>query len=56
MLKLVLNGQELDEKLRLLDLKLKRIEDDIKACRFVTDDHTQFIREFELKQRIFEQL
>lgn len=54
MLKLVLNGQELDEKLRLSDLQIKKTQEDIKACRFVTDDHTQFIREYELKQRIFE--
>jgi hypothetical protein len=33
--------------------RIKHLEDDLKACRFITDTHTQFIREYELKQNIY---
>ena len=30
------------------------VEEEIKKCVFVTNEHTQFIREFEIRQSIFE--
>ena len=36
-----------------LQERIKTLEDDLKACRHITDTHTQFIREYELKQNIY---
>ena len=37
-----------------LQERIKQLEDDLKATRFITDQHTQFIREYELKQNIYQ--
>ena len=33
--------------------RIKHLEDEMKACRHITDSHTQYIREYELKQNIY---
>jgi hypothetical protein len=33
--------------------RIKHLEDELKACRYITDNHTQYIREYELKQNIY---
>ncbi len=34
--------------------RIKHLEDDLKACRHIADQHTQYIREYELKQNIYQ--
>ena len=41
-------------ELSTLKNRIKHLEDDLKACRHIADTHTQFIREYELKQNIYQ--
>jgi len=42
------------EELSSMKSEIEKLEDQVKASRFITDEHTQYIREYELKQGIFQ--